>query len=188
MVTIYKNERTKIGITGNTILVELRGLSTDEKPIKINNKKIDNGSTFIEIDTGKQFMYDLENKEWNEVSSGDSANSNIYSTTETQIGTYLDKPLYRKVIVVEPDVVRTLHGKNQEIAHNISNMDEATFYSGRFAKEDGTSWVFGDKSQTSPYTNIRYVGSTNIVIDMPTGDTWNMSTLYVIVEYTKTTD
>ena len=47
--------------------VELRGLSTDEKPTTINGKKIDNGSIFIEIDTGKVFMYDLENEQWKEI-------------------------------------------------------------------------------------------------------------------------
>ena len=41
---------------------EFRGLSTDEKPID----RVGNGSVFIEIDTGKVFMFDEENKEWKE--------------------------------------------------------------------------------------------------------------------------
>lgn len=67
MVSIYKIENTKVNPGGNLISAELRGLSTDEKPIEINRKKIDNGSVFVEIDTGKIFFYDLENEEWKEV-------------------------------------------------------------------------------------------------------------------------
>ena len=40
-------------------IYEFRGLSTDEKP----TKRVGNGSTFIEIDTGKIFMFDEKNKE-----------------------------------------------------------------------------------------------------------------------------
>ena len=37
---------------------EFRGLSTDEKPIE----RIGNGSIFIEMDTGKVFIFDEQNK------------------------------------------------------------------------------------------------------------------------------
>ena len=45
------------------IIVELRGLSTDDKP----TEDITNGCVFIEIDTGKIFMYDEENEQWKEI-------------------------------------------------------------------------------------------------------------------------
>ena len=48
-------------------LVELRGLSTDTKPTTIGADKIDNGSTYIEIDTGKVYLFDLEGEEWKEI-------------------------------------------------------------------------------------------------------------------------
>ena len=70
MVTITKNENTKINGEDRYILVELRGLSTDAKPTVYDediDSYIDNGSTFIEIDTGKIFFYDLENEQWKEV-------------------------------------------------------------------------------------------------------------------------
>ena len=44
-------------------IVEVRGLSTDEKP----TTNITNGSVYIEIDTGKVYFYDADNKQWNEV-------------------------------------------------------------------------------------------------------------------------
>lgn len=67
MVSTYKIENTKIKPDGDYISVELRGLSTDTKPTTIDNKKIDNGSVFIEIDTGNVFMFDYTKQEWNEV-------------------------------------------------------------------------------------------------------------------------
>ena len=70
MITISKNENTKIKGNDRYILVELRGLSTDEKPTVYDEEidsYIDNGSTFIEIDTGKIYFYDLENEQWKEV-------------------------------------------------------------------------------------------------------------------------
>lgn len=67
MISIYDVRNNKIEPEETKITVELRGLSTDTKPTEINNKTIDNGSTFIEIDTGKIYFYDLENTEWKEV-------------------------------------------------------------------------------------------------------------------------
>lgn len=63
---------TKTGVTAvtkekNYVMVELRGLSTDTKPTQIGENYIDNGSTFIEIDTGDIYMFDLENNEWHKI-------------------------------------------------------------------------------------------------------------------------
>lgn len=59
MITIYRKE----GATYDKQEVELRGLSTDEKP----TEDVSNGTIFIEMDTGKIYMYDLENEEWKEL-------------------------------------------------------------------------------------------------------------------------
>ena len=70
MVTVSKNEKTKIVGNDRYILVELRGLSTDIKPTIYDEEidsYIDNGSIFIEIDTGKIYLFDFENKQWKEV-------------------------------------------------------------------------------------------------------------------------
>lgn len=67
MISIYHTTKQSLGVDDNYITTELRGLSTDEKPTELNDKKIDNGSTFIEIDTGKLYMYDLENETWEEI-------------------------------------------------------------------------------------------------------------------------
>ena len=52
-------------------LCELRGLSTDEKPTTIKNGSIENGSSFIEIDTGDIYLYDLANESWENITSGE---------------------------------------------------------------------------------------------------------------------
>jgi hypothetical protein len=67
VITIYDTKNNKFEQEETFIIVELRGLSTDTKPTEINGKTINNGSTFIEIDTGKIYFYDLENTEWKEV-------------------------------------------------------------------------------------------------------------------------
>ena len=59
MTTVYRKE----GAVKDKQEVELRGLSTDEKP----TEDIVNGTVFVEIDTGKIYMYDLENEEWKEL-------------------------------------------------------------------------------------------------------------------------
>ena len=50
------------------VWLELYGLSTDPKPIeKFENVFIGNASTYLEMDTGKCFIYDEENHRWLEV-------------------------------------------------------------------------------------------------------------------------
>ena len=67
MITIYKNDNIKNTEDGQTIYAELRGMSTDTKPTTIGNKKIGNGSVFVEIDTQKILFFDAENEAWKEV-------------------------------------------------------------------------------------------------------------------------
>lgn len=70
MVTIYNIKKSEMINHPNGevfYLLELRGLSSDEKPVEIENGTIENGSVFIEIDTGDVYIFDAENKEWNVV-------------------------------------------------------------------------------------------------------------------------
>lgn len=71
---------TLVNISPRTNVLQLRGLSTDTKPIdtwvdtsvKPNiTRRVVNGSIFIEIDQkGKTYRYDKENKKWEEQASG----------------------------------------------------------------------------------------------------------------------
>ena len=63
MVTVYRKD----GVSNEGQELELRGLSTDEKPTTLDGAKVDNGAVFIEMDTGKIYMYDQENEQWKEI-------------------------------------------------------------------------------------------------------------------------
>lgn len=67
MITIFKQETERTIDDKEYITGELRGLSTDEKPIKIGDKYIENGTMFIEINTGKMFLFDLDSETWKEI-------------------------------------------------------------------------------------------------------------------------
>lgn len=67
MITLYKKGKTNVIEDNTYISVELRGLSTDTKPTEYNGLKIENGSVFIEIDTGKLYFFDYDSQEWKEV-------------------------------------------------------------------------------------------------------------------------
>ena len=70
MLTIsYEGKSRKLDGKKRVIL-EIRGLSTDEKPSDILKcQYIDNGSVFIEIDTGYVYLYDLVGDSWYNVTS-----------------------------------------------------------------------------------------------------------------------
>lgn len=63
MVTIYKVEKANINNAGK-FLVKLRGLADDEKPTTINGGAIENGSEFLEIDTGDLYYFNEDDTEW----------------------------------------------------------------------------------------------------------------------------
>ena len=65
MITIFR--KYDVSTSGNERELELIGLSTDTKPITLDGKDIANGTTFIEIDTGKIYLYDAENEQWKEM-------------------------------------------------------------------------------------------------------------------------
>lgn len=65
MITIFR--KYDVSTNGSERELELRGLSTDTKPLTVDSKEIANGTTFIEIDTGKIYLFDEENKLWKEI-------------------------------------------------------------------------------------------------------------------------
>ena len=74
MISIYNVKKSEMLTHPNGevfYLCELRGLSTDDKPKVIDNGSIENGSQFIEIDTGDVYLYDLDNESWENVTSGE---------------------------------------------------------------------------------------------------------------------
>jgi hypothetical protein len=75
MITILKSyaaDPVEIdGIVMSRAVMTMAGVSSDEKPIGIySGTVIANGSSFIEINTGKTFMYDAEGEAWHEQAGG----------------------------------------------------------------------------------------------------------------------
>lgn len=67
MITVQKQELLEGDSKErlNSVCFELRGLSTDDKPVgNINGTKIANGSVFIEIDTQEIYLYDESSSSW----------------------------------------------------------------------------------------------------------------------------
>ena len=71
MISITKTDSVKTTEENYYITAELRGLSTDTKPTTIGDKTIDNGSVFIEMDTGKIYFYNLDSQTWVEFGGSD---------------------------------------------------------------------------------------------------------------------
>ena len=72
MISIYSTKKKSVKENGVYMTTEFRGLSTDTKPTTYTDENanefiVDNGSVFIELDTGSVFGYDLDSQDWNEL-------------------------------------------------------------------------------------------------------------------------
>lgn len=87
---------TKIGDDYNSRVLEISGLSTDEKPVDtVGGVAITNSSLFKEIDTGFEYLYDQDSKSWikKPVASGGAAvQSDWEQTDENQLDFIKNKP------------------------------------------------------------------------------------------------
>lgn len=121
----------------------------------------------------------------NEVNDNDISKG-TYSTNETRIGTWMGKPLYRKVL----STVGLAGETKKAIAYNITNPDKIWIVGG---------FVYSDKRVVT-LPMVGYVGDLaqkidvwvetkeNVVKLYSNGGWGNDWTFYVIINYTKTTD
>lgn len=109
---------------------------------------------------------------------------NTYSTTETVIGTWLGKPLYRKVI----DMGALPNATAKDVQHNISNIDNVVHIYG---------WAYRSSDNfriplpfTSPDVSANaLLGVLGNYVRITTGtDRSSFAVSYAILEYTKITD
>ena len=106
MVSIYQYMGRR-----NSATLDIRGLSTDEKPIiKFKNIPVINGSTFLEMDTGDTYLYDEENSTWHKrtISNGNS-DSDTYATTD-YVDSRLNEKLDKDANAVSADKLTTAIG------------------------------------------------------------------------------
>lgn len=62
MITVYRDNGLAMTTDGVLVEKEYRGLSTDTKP----TENVSNGAVFIEINTGKVYMFDADGTQWKE--------------------------------------------------------------------------------------------------------------------------
>ncbi len=130
----------------------------------------------IAYDTNYLYMCTATNT-WKKTAWG----ADVYSTTETVVGTYNGKPLYRKVV----DCGALPNDTVKNVTHNISNINIITSMS-------GTSWNDAGKKIPLPTVSLSYpisVSADKSKISISTSsDRSDFKNSNVIIEYTKTTD
>lgn len=124
MVTLQK-----IGGDMNRNVLEITGLSTDEKPVEfIETTYITNGSTYEEIDTGTVYKYNESGKKWIEQPAIGGSGGNIsldYTalTNKPQISgieltgnkTLDDLGIQKKVLILQKKLIQLYrHGQKQK--------------------------------------------------------------------------
>ena len=122
---------------------------------------------------------------------GKNIYGNVYSTTETVIGQFNGKPLYRKYITVDAS---DLTGQSSNINHGISNLG--------IVVDQRLIWERTNGSQRRQFPS-NYYGSSDWSGQILTTDTYialelgstllsnmqnSLTYCYIILEYTKTTD
>ena len=144
---------------------------------------------------GQTLTYDAQSGKWvNTTASGGSDQS--YSTTERQIGTWIDgKPLYQITKVYDKT---TINNKSVEFAHGIANIDnvcgcEAFFkFSGYKPEESYVAplpWTYAEHLSSSQYYYGGYrVGTAKIFTQLGRDLYDNTSEWTFTIRYTKTTD
>lgn len=116
-----------------------------------------------------------------------------YSLEEQVIGTWLEKPLYRKVVTYNnaEAIGATNTTTTVNIPHNISNIGLVVNHKLIMDKVNNIQYMFpaynGD-STVKKGTVISEIHSTAVLMRI-INDTWGAGkTFYIILEYTKTTD
>lgn len=115
----------------------------------------------------------------------DLENSNVYSTEETQIGTWIDgKPIYRKTIVMS-NVTET----NKTYDLSSLSIETCMIDSSHSYFEQGNYQIpIGCYGGTTDYSRAFYQKNTKTLY-VQFGTTYTMSkNIHITIEYTKTTD
>ena len=121
----------------------------------------------------------------NEVNDNDISKG-TYSTNETRIGTWMGKPLYRKVL----STVGLAGETKKAIAYNITNPDKIWIVGG-FVYSDRrvvTLPMVGYNGDLAQKIDVWVETQENVVKLYSNGGWGNDWTFYVIINYTKTTD
>lgn len=108
-----------------------------------------------------------------------------YSTSEQVVGTWIDgKPLYRKIITGT-----TTAGNNLDISKNSisANIDKFVYFGGVTIQPNNNISVIPYFAAETDRTSIYYADSIS-AIRIRAGSSYGYGDVFVIVEYTKSTD
>lgn len=158
LFTDYNNQRIALGGTPDT---EMSDTSTSPVQNKIIKKYID--------DNISENVQDIKNY---------IDEKHIYSTSETVVGKWNDKTLYRKVI--------TGNLGQTSIQHGISNAVFKLPY-GSYKSGENVFPIPNTRVAFPAYTIGCYVTPTEVVFDKGNG-LGQSNTFEIVLEYTKTTD
>lgn len=143
-----------------------------------NNTKISAEDIAIKDNNGEGITLDEYLNEMND--------RTIYSTDEKVIGTWIDgKPLYRKVFTT------TMPSTNNSWVNvvNLLQVDMITKLNGILVGADGRKIYIPNYESTEYHYSLSYQPSTNAIQVYGNGSiSFGGRPLYVIIEYTKTTD
>lgn len=137
----------------------------------------------VRVEGTSEYTYvDLKGPQGPQGAQGDKGDNNVYSTSEVQIGTWLDKPLYRKVF----DAGYLPDTSSKTITTGFSQITCRKLYG--ILDSDSSSSMFARP--------LPYVGTDNICILMKANGDLSVTTnndlssykAYIVVEYTKTID
>lgn len=125
----------------------------------------------LEVNGNTEITGDLINKGINVL--------NTYTTTEQQIGLWLGKPLYRKVLSTTGQ-----YGNDLQIAHSITDLKRVIHIDMSASNDLGTTYSINN---TTFDLQINKIDGTYVYANVSSGfSSWG--TIYYILEYTKTSD
>jgi hypothetical protein len=114
---------------------------------------------------------------------------NTFLEEEQVIGTWLGKPLYRKIISMNiPTTATDGTLVSSEEAHNIENMDTFYIKNSFFIDNQGVSFKIPAVTMGTTTNKVRVDLTKSALRAFNTVSYWSGFTLYAVVEYTKTTD
>lgn len=150
-------------------------------------KNLVNGTNIIIEEGGDNINMNLSSTYTNNLNqdiSDSFKNNNVYSTTETVIGTWVNnKPIYRKVIRKD---TATSAGANPNISTGVtfSLIGEITELKVLGKQSNSNTWFVASSNLSGQEVFGCYLSENNISIR----NYWALEKIICILEYTKTTD
>ena len=166
-------------------IVEYSGSTIPSGWTNIGNDKIQKTSQYMQGGASLSNVYGTSNE--NGYTQEYINKQNEYSTDEIRVGTWLGKPLYRKVI--QTTIPTSGNNQNVSFQNNVAIMKSVTGFALQSAS-GGVNLILPYISMTNSWSIYAYYNRANqeLIIENSGASFMNNTTCYLIAEYTKTTD